>query len=143
MTKRNLIIIFGCVLLFFYLIVAIGWSRFSARTEKCRGLENDRIEVVDPDGIGFVTSEELTREFFASLGDSLTATSYVDLDLSDLQKHFNSQDKIERAEVVRLSDDRLRIRVYPMKPVARIWTNGRSYYVNREGNLSPHRASTE
>lgn len=133
MTKRNLIIIFGCVLLFFYLIVAIGWSRFSARTEKCRGLENDRIEVVDPDGIGFVTSEELTREFFASLGDSLTATSYVDLDLSDLQKHFNSQDKIERAEVVRLSDDRLRIRVYPMKPVARIWTNGRSYYVNREG----------
>ncbi len=133
MTKKTLIIIFGCVLLTFYLIVAVGWSRFSARTEKCRGLENGRIEVVDPDDVGFVTSEELTHELIASLGDSLTEMSYDALDLSNLQKHLNSLDKIERAEVVRLSDDHLRIRVYPMEPVARIWTNGKSYYVNREG----------
>ena len=133
MTKRTLIIIFGCVLLAFYLIVAVGWSRFSARSERCQGLEHNHIEVIDPDKLGFVTARELTDELVAMLGDSLSNLSYETLDLSKLQQKLNGLDKIERAEVVRLSDDRLRIRVWPMKPVARIWSRGKSYYVNREG----------
>lgn len=133
MSKRTLITIFGCILLIIYLIATVVWSRFSARSEKCAGLENDRVEVIDPHGVGFVTPGELTDELFASLGDSLTAFSYGDLDLARLQKRLSTLDKIEQAEVVRLSDDRLRVRVWPMKPVARIWSRGKSYYVNREG----------
>lgn len=133
MSKRTLITIFGCILLIIYLIATVAWSRFSARSEKCAGLENDRVEVIDPHGVGFVTPVELTDELFASLGDSLTAFSYGDLDLARLQKRLSTLDKIEQAEVVRLSDDRLRVRVWPMKPVARIWSRGKSYYVNREG----------
>lgn len=133
MTKRTLITIFGCILLVIYLIATVAWSRFSARSEKCVGLENDCVEVIDPDSVGFVTPGELTDELFASLGDSLTSFSYADLDLSRLQKRLAGLDKIEHAEVTRLSDDRLRVRVWPLKPVARIWTKGKSYYVNREG----------
>ncbi|MDE6534637.1 MAG: cell division protein FtsQ/DivIB [Muribaculaceae bacterium] len=133
MTKRNLIIIFLCIILGLYLVVAIGWSRFSARTQKCLGLETGLVQVIDPDGSNFVTAEEITDELFASLPDSLQNISYEDLDLSKLRSHLRSLDKIESAEVVRLSNDLLRVRVTPMKPVARVWTDGASYYVNRDG----------
>lgn len=134
MSKRTLITAFGCILLAFYLLVSVAWSRFQAREEKCAGLENDCVEVIDPEGLGFVTAEELTAELFASLPDTLTSIAYSDLDLAAMQEHLRSLDKIEAAEVVRLSDDRLRVSVKPMKPVARIWPlHGRSYYVNRAG----------
>lgn len=133
MSKRNLIIAFLCVILLMYLLVALGWSRFSARSEKCPGLEGGMVEVIDPDNSGFVTPEEITDELFATLGDSIQKHAYTDLDLSRLQTHLRSLDKIESAEVVRLSNDSLRVRVRPMKPVARVWGNGKSYYVNREG----------
>lgn len=133
MSKRTLVTIFGCILLLLYLLVAIAWSRFSARSEQCRGLENGAVEVIDPDGSGFVTPQEITDELYASLGDSLTRLSYGNLDLYRLQTRLQSLDKIETAEVVRLSDDYLRVRVRPMKPVARIWSGGKSHYINREG----------
>lgn len=133
MSKRNLIIIFLCIILGLYLIVAIGWSRFSARTQKIPGLESGVVEVIDPDDTGFVTPQEITDELFASLPDSLHKLSYEELDLSKLQSRLRGLDKIESAEVVRLSNDSLRIRVTPLKPIARIWTDEGSYYVNREG----------
>ncbi|MDE6032691.1 MAG: cell division protein FtsQ/DivIB [Muribaculaceae bacterium] len=133
MSKRNLIILFLCIILGLYLIVAIGWSRFSARTQKIPGLENGMVKVIDPEGTGFVTPEEITDELFASLPDSLRKLTYEELDLSKLRLRLRNLDKIESAEVVRLSNDSLRVRVTPLKPVARIWTDSESYYVNREG----------
>lgn len=133
MTKRKIIIIFLCIILGLYLIVAIGWSRFSARTQKCLGLESGSVQVIDPDGSGFVTPEEITDELFASLPDSIQNISYEDLNLSQLRSHLRNLDKIESAEVVRLSNDSLRIRVTPLKPVARVWSDSLSYYFNRDG----------
>lgn len=133
MSKRALITAFGCILLLIYLLVSVAWSRFSARTQQCQGLENGAVEVVDPDGSGFITPGEITDELYAMVGDSLNKMSYSDLDLSKIQSSLRNLDKIEDARVVRLSDDRLRVTVHPMKPVARIWSDGKSYYVNREG----------
>ena len=133
MSKRTLITIFATILLLIYLLVSVAWSRFSARTQKCQGLENGVVEVIDPDGSGFITPEEITDELYAMVGDSLTNLDYATLDLSKIQSRLRGLDKIEDAKVIRLSDDRLRISVRPMKPVARIWTGGKSYYVNREG----------
>lgn len=134
MTKRTLISIFGCILILFYLLVAVGWSRFSASAERCVGLENGRVEVIDPDNIGFITSKEITAELLGWLPDSISGISWAQFDLNELQDRLRALDKIENAEVVRLSDDCLRVRVWPMKPVARIWpSHGRSYYVNRDG----------
>ncbi len=133
MSKRNLIILFLCIILGLYLIVATGWSRFSARTQKVPGLEKGLVEVIDPENTGFVTPEEITAELLGSLPDSLQKLSYQDLDLAQIQARLRGLDKIESAEVVRLSNDYLRVRVTPLKPIARVWTDGSSYYVNREG----------
>lgn len=89
MSKRNLIILFLCIILGLYLIVAIGWSRFSARTQKIPGLENGMVKVIDPEGTGFVTPEEITDELFASLPDSLRKLTYEELDLSKLRLRQN------------------------------------------------------
>lgn len=134
MSKRTLLYMFSSIMLAFYLVVAVGWSRISAKTERCAGMENGRVEVVDPNHYGFITSKEITAEMLGWLPDSIRGLNWAQFDLNQLQDRLNGLDKIERAEVVRLSDDCLRVRVWPMKPVARIWpSHGRSYYVNRDG----------
>ena len=132
-SKRTLLTAFGCILLVFYLVVSVSWSRFKASQQLCEGLEGDRVEVVDPDSTGFVTSRELSAEIAAFLGD-IKGTPISQLNLHALSNHLNSIDKIESAEVTALNDNRIRVRVVPMHPLARIWTaDGRSCYVNRQG----------
>lgn len=130
---RHLLTIFGCVLLGIYLVVACLWANFRANNELCRGLENDRVEVVDPIHSGFISSEELTAEIMPRLGD-LKSRRLSDIGLDSIRTYLIGLDKIETAEVMRLNNNRLRIKVVPMLPIARVWpAAGASYYVNREG----------
>lgn len=130
---RKLITIFGCILLGLYLVVACAWANFKADNELCEGLENDRVEVIDPNGSGFVSSVELTADLMPRLGD-LKARRLSDIGLDSIRSYLIGLDKIETAEVMRLNNNRLRISVVPMVPIARIWpSKGPSYYVNREG----------
>lgn len=130
---RNLLTIFGCILLGLYLVIACLWANFRANNELCSGLENDRVEVVDPIHSGFISSEELTAEIMPRLGD-LKSRRLSDIGLDSIRTYLIGLDKIETAEVMRLNNDRLRIKVVPMLPIARVWpAAGPSYYVNREG----------
>lgn len=130
---RKLITIFGCILLGLYLVVACVWANFKADNELCKGLENDRVEVIDPNGSGFVSSAELTADLKPRLGD-LKSRRLSDIGLDSIRSYLIGLDKIETAEVMRLNNNRLRISVVPMVPIARIWpSKGPSYYVNREG----------
>lgn len=131
--KRKLITVFACILLGLYAAVACIWSHSQSRSALCAGLEQGCVQVVDDDSTGFVTSRELTDELSPLLGN-LTERRLSDIDLDSLRRHLTSLDRIETAEVLRLNNNLLRIRVVPMVPVARIWPdNGRSYYVNRDG----------
>ncbi len=131
-TKR-LVVIFGCILLLIYVVVVCAWANFRADTQLCAGLEGDMVRVDDPAGVGFVKSEELTDELRPVLGD-LTRRRLSEINLDSLRTYLLGLDKIESAEVMRLNNNRLRISVVPLVPVARVWEpGGRSYYVNREG----------
>ena len=130
---RKLLTIFGCILLVLYLLVACAWANFRADSELCAGLENDRIEVIDRLNTGFVTADELTAELAPLLGD-LKSRKLSEIGLDSIRRHLVALDKIESATVTRLNDNRLRISVVPMVPVARIWpADGTGYYVNRNG----------
>lgn len=130
---RNLIMAFGCVLLALYVLVVCLWAGFKADNELCAGLEGDVVAVDDRRHTGFVTPGELTAEIAPLLGD-LTSRKLSEIDLDSLKRYLDGLDKIETSEVMRLNNNRLRVRVVPMEPVARVWPpNGRSYYVNREG----------
>ncbi len=132
-TTKKLLTLFGCILLVIYLLVTCVWANWKADQELCQGLEGDKVVVNDRLHTGFVTSEELTAEVLPLLGN-ITSRRVSDIDLDSLQLYLISLDKIESAEVMRLTDGRIRVIVEPMLPVARIWpAKGRSYYVNREG----------
>lgn len=130
---RKLLTVFGCVLLVLYVLVACLWANFRADSELCEGLEGDKVYVDDELHTGFVTADELTGELKPLLGD-LTSRKLSEIGLDSLRSYLCGLDKIETAEVMRLNNNRLRVRVVPMVPVARVWPpKGRSYYVNREG----------
>ena len=132
-TTKKLLTLFGCILLVIYLLVTCVWANWKADQELCQGLEGDKVVVNDRLHTGFVTSEELTAEVLPLLGN-ITSRRVSDINLDSLQRYLISLDKIESAEVMRLTDGRIRVIVEPMLPVARIWpAKGRSYYVNREG----------
>lgn len=132
-TVKKLLTLFGCILLVIYLLVTCVWANWKADQELCQGLEDDKVAVNDRMHTGFVTSEELTAEILPMLGN-LTARRISDIDLDSLQRYLIGLDKIENAEVIRLTDGRIRVSVEPMLPVARIWPpKGQSYYVNRAG----------
>ncbi len=132
--KRKLITIFAGILLALYVVASCLWSNWRDNSELCAGLEGDAVEVIDEAGTGFVTSRELTAEIKPLLGE-LTQRRLSEISLLELKKYLESLDKIESAEVVRLNNNMLRIRVVPMVPVARVWpaTGTGSYYVNRSG----------
>lgn len=131
---KRLLVIFGCVLLGLYVAVCCVWANYRADTQLCAGLQGDVVEVHDPDGIGFVRADELTAELQPLLGD-LTRRRLSEINLDSLQRYLVGLDKIESAQVMRLNNNRLKISVVPMVPVARVWSSsGRgSYYVNRDG----------
>lgn len=132
-TTKQLLTVFGCVLLSLYLVVICLWANFQANRELCRGLENDCVQVRDELQTGFVTSEELTAELLPRLGN-LSQRRLSDIGLDSIRAYLMGQDKIESAEVMRLNNNRLRITVVPMVPIARVWPeSGESYYVNRQG----------
>jgi len=132
--KRKLIIVFACILLVLYVVVTCLWSNGRDNSELCAGLAGNAVEVIDEAGTGFVTSRELTAEIKPLLGE-LTQRRLSDIPLLELKNYLESLDKIESAEVVRLNNNKLRIRVVPMVPVARVWPASGigSYYVNRAG----------
>lgn len=131
---KRLITVFVCILLVLYLAVAVGWSRWCASVQLCEGLDGDRVKVCDPDGVGFVSSEEMTRELQPFLGD-ITSRRISEIDLDSLRRYLVSLDKVETATVTRLNNNRISVEVTPMLPIARIWPSDGSpgYYVNRDG----------
>lgn len=131
--SKKILTVAGTLTLFVCVVLVCFWSHAQARNQLCAGLENGLVQVNDPANSGFVSADSITAELFPML-DNLTQMRLADVNLGALRKHILSLDKIESAEVTRLNNNQLRVRVTPMVPVARVWpTAGRSYYVNREG----------
>lgn len=130
---KNILMIALTCIFFVYLIAVCVWSHSSAENELCGGLSGGKIHVEDSEGVGFVTSDSLTAELAPIFGE-LTSMPIKDVNLGELQAIVSRLDRIESAEVVRLANNKIRVTVVPMVPVARVWpSNGKSYYINRDG----------
>lgn len=92
------------------------------------------ITVHDTARYRFVNPEELAREL-GTLPDEIAVRPLSEINIDSLERYLAAFDKIESVNVNLLSDGHILIDVYPMKPVARIFsTDGsRSYYINRSG----------
>ncbi|MDE6383803.1 MAG: cell division protein FtsQ/DivIB [Paramuribaculum sp.] len=105
-------------------------------TEK-RMMGNILITIHDTSELKFVTPEGLSREL-GNLPQLQGRIPLSRLNLDSIERSLQALDKIEHVSVNILSNGKLLIDVYPMRPVARIFpltqkeTND-SYYINRRG----------
>lgn len=129
MDKKTLLWCILSVLLVIYMVVAFSITENKAQQELCKGVD---IDVHDDVGLEFVTVEDITHEIGNENNKYLTM-KVCDINTHKLEKQLNAIDKIERVNCVIYNNSRLKIDVIPLVPVARVFNNGKSYYINREG----------
>lgn len=126
--KRILRIIVS-VLLLAYIVVAVSWSRNMAYDRLCSGI---KIEVADKNNSRFVTSKEIANEIRPYTRTEGRVHLY-EINTDSIERVLNRIDKIEMATCKVLTDGYVKIEVVPMQPVARVFDNGYSYYINKDG----------
>lgn len=119
------------VLLLIYLVCATLCSNAYSGSRLCTGV---LITVHDTADLKFVTPDGFANE----LGDLPVRSVHIPLssiNLDSLEKALNALDNTEKVNVTILSNGKLHIDVYPMRPVARIFNtaDGTSFYINNTG----------
>ncbi len=137
MNKQSIFYAIAAIILAAYIGVAGVWASRQARDQLCMGLEGGSVEVVtDPSrpDRGFVTPDEMTRQL-GSLAQTMQTMPLSTIDLDSIARSLKQLSNLENATVNRLANNKVRIRVYPLEPLARIWSKDgkKSVYINREG----------
>lgn len=129
MSKRSVIMCACTVVLLVYLAFATAATGDMASRAPVGKV---RIQVEDTLHTGFITSDDITREFAPG---TVSGAPRCSVDLREMESRLRASDKIERANVAMLADGSLAIDVVPMVPVARVFESRghRSYYINAEG----------
>lgn len=110
-------------------MLTVTFSREATRM--CSGVI---VTVHDTTRYRFVSPEELVHEL-GSLPIEARNIPVQEINLDSIERILNHFDKVEHAEVNLLTNGRIHIDVYPMRPVARIFPSdtAASYYINRSG----------
>ncbi len=113
-----------------YLVIALTLSAGEADNDVCRGVH---ISVSDSDaGRQFVSAEELAHEI-DDLPEKAKGMPLACINTQEIRRALLELDKVEDAHVVRMTDGSIHITAQPIVPVARIFDNGKSYYINKIG----------
>lgn len=115
-----------------YAVVMLTITSEREATRMCSGVI---VTVHDTAHYRFVTPEELVHEL-GSLTIEARSIPVQRVNIDSIERKLNSFDKIEHAEVNLLTNGRIHIDVYPMRPVARVFPKVdtmASYYINRTG----------
>lgn len=131
LSRSNIICCILSILLTGYLVAALILSGSMSAEATAPASAPVRIIVEGSDSTSFVTRREvaaIVRDYFT--GSTVTPAK---INTMEIENTLNSIDNIESARCTRRSDDRIWIEVVPMQPVARIFDDSGSYYINREG----------
>lgn len=111
------------------MIIMFPYTSRRAQESLCKGVD---VVINDEVGLQFVTIEDVIHEI-GNQNNQYLAKRVCDINTQQLEKQLNAIDKIERVNCVFFNNSRLRIDVLPMIPVARIFDDKKSYYINCEG----------
>lgn len=130
MPKRNTII--ACVLSLLivgYLCLALKATAKMADDDSFAGC---RINVVKTGDADFVTQLDVSQEC-GDIMQWITSKKRSEVNLNDLENQLRASDKIEDVNISILNNGMLSIDVVPMNPVARVFDERSSYYINATG----------
>lgn len=116
------------MLLIAYLAVVLPLSASSERKSKYRRY---RIEISDPQQSHFVTARTIKAEL--DLDTLIQNGTRGTINLYELSKRVSAIPEIESVEVTESANGDLVLSLTPLMPVARVFENGRSIYINSKG----------
>ncbi|SHG09068.1 cell division protein FtsQ [Flavobacterium segetis] len=118
-------------LIVMFFVVIFLFSFTSKRSEK-RKLTKCTITFVE-DNSPFVKQETVNKLLIEN-NQLVTSIEKEDLDLNKLEKSLNAQDMIEKSDVFVSIDGVLKAIVKQKTPIARIFENGNSFYIDYKGD---------
>ena len=129
LTKRGITLCILSLALTLYLVIGLATSHGMAAEAPCNGVN---IRVLQNAMSPFVTPEDIDHELggIVASADTTTVTTY---NLRDIEHRLGGLSIIESVNCQRLANDVIAIDVVPMVPVARVFDNRGSYYINKAG----------
>ncbi|MDE6396653.1 MAG: hypothetical protein K2K84_05230 [Muribaculaceae bacterium] len=137
MSRRSLIFCVLSVLLTVYLVVMVGATNRSERTDTFTDI---RITVTDTAGTDFINAAEVD-EALGHLARKADTLKRANLNTLELRNRLLTLDRVEDATVTVMNNGVLDIRVSPLVPVARVFDPSGSYYINTTGKRVRARAA--
>lgn len=117
-----------------YVVASFFWTGEVGAKERCVGVS---LSVNgDEDTLKFVTPQFLQSEM-KRMGLSLTGKPLSAIRTETIEDLFNRQYYVEHVQCFKCSDHTVRLEVWPVKPVMRVFEGNESYYINREGKRVP------
>ena len=114
--------------------VVVFLYSFSAKRNEGR-LFNEPI-VLFADSENFITKDNVNKLLIQNYGN-ITGVAKVQLDLNKVEKSIDNNPMVDKAEVYATVDGKLKAIVTQKKPVARIFSGTKSYYLDYKGNEMP------
>lgn len=130
MINRNCIVY--CVLSLLLVVYCLVMLPVTAAVAAADPYAGYRINLVDSLHSGFVSESDVVHEC-GNIAQWISRRPRSQVNLDSLERALRSCDKFETVNVYASNNGTLVIQVVSMQPVARVFDNGISYYVNREG----------
>ena len=129
MSRKSIIYLCATVLLAAYTVTAVALSRARAAAEPYTAVV---IDVADSARSGFVTAADVDKAL-GGLRARARRTPRRRINTLKIERMLTALPNIEGARCVARNDGTLHLCVVPMQPVARVFDNGSSYYINASG----------
>lgn len=129
LTKRGITLCLLSLALSLYLVIGLATTNGMASEAQCNGV---KISVSQNAMSPFVTADDIDHELggIVASADTALAASY---NLRNIEHRLAALSIIESVNCQRLANDVIAIDVVPMVPVARVFDNRGSYYINKAG----------
>lgn len=119
-----------------FLIVGVAVFLYSFSGIRNEGRKIKQAEVVFVDNENFITKKDVNKLLKQNF-DTVTGIKKVQLDLNKVEKSIDTNPMVDKAEVYATIDGKLTAIVVQKKPVARIFSGSKSYYLDYKGNEMP------
>ncbi|MDE6095235.1 MAG: hypothetical protein K2G52_03515 [Muribaculaceae bacterium] len=123
--------------LFVYVTWVTVWAHGEARRHGCQGIEVVIAQATAADTItrnGVL--DELSRYPCRIIGAPVESVNTL-----DIERYLSRFSNFEEVNCILQTDRKLRVTVTPMIPALRVFENGKSYYINKDGKKIESKAS--
>lgn len=128
---KKVIIYISIILLAAYMTAAFFYTEKLSAEEKCLDVS---ISIAQRDSVNFVTPGFIANEL-ALMKLNPEGKFIKEISTDSIERAFKGKDYVEDAQCYIAGSNTVRIEIEPIKPVIRLFEDGKSYYMNRNGKL--------